>query len=159
MKQIASFIMLEIAHAVIAAACTATYSVILRTKQKAVPIRSRRRRVMATGPKSSKTATNEYRISIEGNPYPHTLALINPAGDNLSIKRHGFTGPLGQLLSLKYTVYDDANEKLFTVVDGGFSNMPRVALIIEHKEVAVFDYGLNRLEMKCDEHTELHNKR
>ena len=27
--------------------------------------------------------------------------------------------------------------------------MPRVALIIEHKEVAVFDYGLNRLEMKC----------
>lgn len=64
-------------------------------------------------------------------------------------KKHGFTGPLGQLLSLKYTVYDDANEKLFTVVDGGFSNMPRVALIIEHKEVAVFDYGLNRLEMKC----------
>ena len=104
---------------------------------------------MATGPKSSKTATNEYRISIEGNPYPHALALVNPAGDNLNIKRHGFTGPLGQLLSLKYTVYDDANEKLFTVVDGGFSNMPRVALIIEHKEVAVFDYGLNRLEMKC----------
>lgn len=64
-------------------------------------------------------------------------------------KKHGFTGPLGQLLSLKYTVYDDANEKLFTVVDGGFSNMPRVALIIEHEEVAVFDYGLNRLEMKC----------
>lgn len=92
---------------------------------------------------------NEYRISIEGNPYPHDLVLINPAGDNLNIKRHGFTGPLGQLLSLKYTVYDDANEKLFTVVDGGFSNMPRVALIIEHKEVAVFDYGLNRLEMKC----------
>lgn len=27
--------------------------------------------------------------------------------------------------------------------------MPRVALIIEHKEVAVFDYGLNGLEMKC----------
>ena len=27
--------------------------------------------------------------------------------------------------------------------------MPRVALIIEHEEVAVFDYGLNRLEMKC----------
>ena len=105
--------------------------------------------MMATGPKSSKTATNEYRISIEGNPYPHALALVNPAGDNLNIKRHGFTGPLGQLLSLKYTVYDDANEKLFTVVDGGFSNMPRVALIIEHKEVAVFDYGLNRLEMKC----------
>lgn len=105
--------------------------------------------MLATGPKSSKTATNEYRISIEGNPYPHALALINPAGDNLDIKRHGFTGPLGQLLSLKYTVYDDANEKLFTVVDGGFSNMPRVALIIEHKEVAVFDYGLNRLEMKC----------
>ena len=105
--------------------------------------------MMATGSKSSKTATNEYRISIEGNPYPHALALVNPAGDNLNIKRHGFTGPLGQLLSLKYTVYDDANEKLFTVVDGGFSNMPRVALIIEHKEVAVFDYGLNRLEMKC----------
>lgn len=104
---------------------------------------------MATGPKSNKTATNEYRISIEGNPYPHALALINPAGDNLNIKKHGFTGPLGQLLSLKYTVYDDANEKLFTVVDGGFSNMPRVALIIEHEEVAVFDYGLNRLEMKC----------
>lgn len=105
--------------------------------------------MVATGPKSSKTATNEYQISIEGNPYPHTLALINPAGDNLNIKKHGFTGPLGQLLSLKYTVYDDANEKLFTVVDGGFSNMPRVALIIEHEEVAVFDYGLNRLEMKC----------
>ena len=67
--------------------------------------------MLATGPKSSKTATNEYRISIEGNPYPHALALINPAGDNLDIKRHGFTGPLGQLLSLKYTVYDDANEK------------------------------------------------
>lgn len=33
---------LEIAHAVIAAASTATYSVILRTKQKTVPIRSRR---------------------------------------------------------------------------------------------------------------------
>ena len=105
--------------------------------------------MVASGPKSSKTATNEYQISIEGNPYPHTLALINPAGDNLNIKKHGFTGPLGQLLSLKYTVYDDANENLFTVVDGGFSNMPRVALIIEHEEVAVFDYGLNRLEMKC----------
>lgn len=34
MQQIASFILLEIAHAVIAAACTATYSVILRTKQE-----------------------------------------------------------------------------------------------------------------------------
>ena len=34
MQQIVSFILLEIAHAVIAAACTATYSVILRTKQK-----------------------------------------------------------------------------------------------------------------------------
>lgn len=66
--------------------------------------------MVASCPKSSKTATNEYRISIEGNPYPHTLALINPAGDNLNIKKHGFTGPLGQLLSLKYTVYDDANE-------------------------------------------------
>lgn len=89
--------------------------------------------MVATGPKSSKTATNEYRISIEGNPYPHALALTNPVGDNLNIKRHGFTGPLGQLLSLKYTVYDDTNEKLFTVVDGGFSNMPRVALVIEHR--------------------------
>ena len=104
---------------------------------------------MATGPKPSETSTNEYQISIEGNPSPHTLALINPAGDNLNIKKHGFTGPLGQLLSLKYTVYDDTNEELFTVVDGGFSNMPRVALIIKHREVAVFDYGLNRLEMKC----------
>lgn len=66
--------------------------------------------MVATGPKSSKTATNEYRISIEGNPYPHALALTNPVGDNLNIKRHGFTGPLGQLLSLKYTVYDDTNE-------------------------------------------------
>lgn len=37
MQQIASFILLEIAHAVIAAACTATYSAILRTKQKTVP--------------------------------------------------------------------------------------------------------------------------
>ena len=90
---------------------------------------------MATGPKSSKTATNEYRISIEGNPYPHALALVNPAGDNLNIKKHGFTGPLGQLLSLKYTVYDDANEKLFTVVDGGFSNMPRVALIMNTRKL------------------------
>lgn len=42
MQQIVSFILLEIAHAVIAAARTATYSVILRTKQKTVPIRSRR---------------------------------------------------------------------------------------------------------------------
>lgn len=42
MQQIVSFILLEIAHAVIAAACTATYSAILRTKQKTVPIRSRR---------------------------------------------------------------------------------------------------------------------
>lgn len=105
--------------------------------------------MVATDLKSSKTTTSEYQISIEGNPYPHSLVLINPAGGNLNIKKHGFTGPLGQLLSLKYTVYDDANEKLFTVIDGGFSNMPRVALIIEHKEVAVFDYGLNRLEMKC----------
>ena len=72
---------------------------------------------MATGPKSSKTATNEYRISIEGNPYPHTLALINSAGDNLNIKKHGFTGPLGQLLSLKNTVYDDANEKLSLIIN------------------------------------------
>lgn len=40
--EITSFILLEIAHAVIAAASTATYSVILRTKQKTVPIRSRR---------------------------------------------------------------------------------------------------------------------
>lgn len=32
----------EIAHAVIAAACTTTYSVILRTKQKTTPIRSKR---------------------------------------------------------------------------------------------------------------------
>jgi len=51
--------------------------------------------MVASGPKSSKTATNEYQISIEGNPYPHTLALINPAGNNLNIKKHGFTGPLG----------------------------------------------------------------
>ena len=35
MQQIASFILLEIAHEVIAAACTASYSEILRTKQKA----------------------------------------------------------------------------------------------------------------------------
>ena len=73
--------------------------------------------MVASCPKSSKTATNEYRISIEGNPYPHTLALINPAGDNLNIKKHGFTGPLGQLLSLKNTVYDDANEKLSLIIN------------------------------------------
>ena len=73
--------------------------------------------MVASCPKSSKTATNEYRISIEGNPYPHALALVNPAGDNLNIKRHGFTGPLGQLLSLKNTVYDDANEKLSLIIN------------------------------------------
>lgn len=92
-----------------------------------------------------------YRISLEGNPYPKALAIEDRDGA-LTIERHGFKGPLGQLFSLKYSVSKDSRH-LFTVIDGGFSNMPRVALKIGKREIAVFDYGLKRLEMKCEAST------
>lgn len=103
--------------------------------------------MLCTG--SSDNARSNYTIITEGNPYPQTLAITSQEGP-LRIQKHGFTGPLGQIVSLKYSVSKDT-ERLFTVIDGGFSNMPRVALKIDNCEIAVFNYGLKRLEMKCEE--------